>query len=465
MNFNPKAPPIYKPAPQPVAAPPVYRPQQQFNPRVQLKPAANLAVEMRPAPPVYRPAAMGALSISIAPSVQKIQSTAQARPSQARYELDRPVWIGSRRQQIRVKEAGSPAPVGSVDIRYTQAGIAYISNLEVAQSHRRQGAATMLMKAAMESARRNGSSATELEVRPGPGISNQALAGMYQELGFRNGGISPRGNPTMSASTVLQRKPAASPFLARPNLPARPGLHSVVQAMEEDDDPISRFHRAHERNQSGKATPQAPRSIFELQESSSYGYDDPVIDDGMLQGSFRRGWGGQPFLSVRAEDFGGATGKSDYDSIIAVFKRDRHMQSEIAEAILVRIDHGNEPFGYSFEAMRAMSLLIQLTQVVESHDSRMTGVDKWARACLSRILNGESSFHAEFNRKDGNYLPARARSGGSKFGGQESSRALLGKPKKSDRAKKKDVVSSGVLESLAAMSDSSDDEESEDMEF
>jgi hypothetical protein len=55
------------------------------------------------------------------------------------------------------------------------------------------------MKAAMDSARRQGSTATELEARPGPGsISNQSLVGMYQKLGFKNTGFTRRGNPKMS---------------------------------------------------------------------------------------------------------------------------------------------------------------------------------------------------------------------------------------------------------------------------
>lgn len=109
------------------------------------------------------------------------------------------MWVGSGRQQIRVSIKGSPAPIGSVDLHYDQPGKAFISDLEVSQAHRRHGVGTMLMKAAMDSARRHGSTATELEARPGAGsISNQALVGMYQKLGFKNTGTTRRGNPKMS---------------------------------------------------------------------------------------------------------------------------------------------------------------------------------------------------------------------------------------------------------------------------
>ncbi|HZU30530.1 MAG TPA: hypothetical protein VFB79_05410 [Candidatus Angelobacter sp.] len=242
--------------------------------------------------------------------------------------------------------------------------------------------------------------------------------------------------------------------------------NGVVQRMQMDeDDLIDRLIRSNNRNESEKSQPVVERSIFDLQQSSSYGFENNVIDDGMLKGSFRRGWGSQPFLSLNKNDFGGAVVKSDYDAIIAVFQKDPHNEWTIAEDILAKIDHGTEPKGYSNETLRAMSTLIQLTQVIESHGSRVPGVDKYARASLSMILNGKSTFHAEFNRKDGNYLPARAKVGGSKFGGQEATLALVGKPKKSHKAKRKDVVNPGVLATLAEMSDSSGDENSDDEEM
>jgi hypothetical protein len=244
------------------------------------------------------------------------------------------------------------------------------------------------------------------------------------------------------------------------NLAAR---HSVVQRMDlDEDDLVDRLVRSHNRNLSEKSEPVKERSIFDLQSSSSYGFQNNVINEDILKGSFRKGWGSQPFLSLNKDDFGGAVVKSDYDSIIAVFQKDSHQEGTIAEDILVRIDHGTVPKGYSDETLRAMSTLIQLTQVIESHDSRVPGVDKYARASLTRILNGESTFHLEFNRKNGNYLPARAKSGGSKFGGQEAILAVVGKSKKSHKAKRKDVLSPGVLATLAEMSDSSGDEDSDE---
>jgi ribosomal protein S18 acetylase RimI-like enzyme len=141
---------------------------------------------------VYRPQQAGVSATQQKPQAASVQP-------QSQYELSQPVWVGNGRQQIRAKIKGSPTPIGSVDLHYDQPGKAFISDLEVSQSHRRHGVATMLMKAAMDSARRQGSTATELEARPGPGsISNQSLVGMYQKLGFRKTGFTQRGNPKMS---------------------------------------------------------------------------------------------------------------------------------------------------------------------------------------------------------------------------------------------------------------------------
>jgi predicted GNAT family acetyltransferase len=230
----PKASPMYKPNLVKVAAPATCPVQQKTNANVQAKPAGSFRLETRPAPRVYRPNLVKVAAPATCPVQQKTNANVQAKPAgsfrletrpapqvykpqqqttplqtkapiqqQSRYELSSPVWISNGRQQIRVKVKGSPTPIGSVDLHYNQGGKAFISDLEVAQGHRRHGVGTMLMKAAIDSARRNGSTATELEANPGPGsISKQSLVGMYQKLGFRNAGVTQRGNPKMSTSSA-----------------------------------------------------------------------------------------------------------------------------------------------------------------------------------------------------------------------------------------------------------------------
>lgn len=265
--------------------------------------------------------------------------------------------------------------------------------------------------------------------------------------------------PNVSIPNISVQRQSQHGMYQQLAAPVRSGV--VQRMMDEDDDPVNRLIRSHERNLKEKAEPKKERSLFDLQKSSSYGFTNTDINEGFLKGSYRKGWGGQPFLSLNKDDYGGSVVGSDYDAIVAVLGKQPDQQ-RVAEAILARIDHGTEPTGYPAEILRAMSTLIQLTQVIESHDSRVTGSDKWARASLTRILNAESSFHLEFNRKDGNYLPARAKSGGSKFGGQEAALALIDKPKKSHKARRKDVLTTGVSETLAELSESSGEEDTED---
>jgi hypothetical protein len=229
---------------------------------------------------------------------------------------------------------------------------------------------------------------------------------------------------------------------------------------------LSRIKGTFKRNETGKAKPKRERFLLDLQKKHSYGYGNPDIQSGILRGSFRRGWGGQPFLSLNKKDFGGAVVGSDYDSLVKAISGDtEHSQQEIAEDILALIDHGTyDKSKYSKTVNRAISTLVQLTQVIESHGSRIPGTDKFARASLSRILNGSSTFHNEFNRKNGNFLPARAKSGGSRFGGQEATRALLEAPKPSHTAKLSDVYNEEVGKTLDELSDDSEDERDEKKE-
>ena len=132
-----------------------------------------------------------------APHVQR--QTAEGAPShKPGYRLLPPTPLAGGRQQIRVAVAGSPRVAGSVDIRATGGGKAYISNLKVERDFRRQGLAGRLMDAALQNARVQGFKAARLEARPSDdGISPQALVSMYSRMGFRSVGRSSRGNPLM----------------------------------------------------------------------------------------------------------------------------------------------------------------------------------------------------------------------------------------------------------------------------
>ncbi len=206
-------PQVFRPATANSGAPAAYKPSANGLP-IQPKAANNFRLETRAAPPAYRPQ-----QASVSP--QPKMPAASLQP-QSQYELSAPVWIGNGRQQIRVKAKGAPTPVGSVDLHLKEHGKAFISDLQVSQSHRQHGLGSMLMKAALDSARRQGSAATELEANPGPGsISKQALVSMYQKLGFSNVGFTRRGNPKMSTHRPSQGAAPSATQLKR----VAPSIH------------------------------------------------------------------------------------------------------------------------------------------------------------------------------------------------------------------------------------------------
>lgn len=114
------------------------------------------------------------------------------------YTVQAPRPLGGNSQQIRATIQGSPQIAGSVEIRRSGGGRAYISNLVVDQQHRRRGVAAQLINAAVSTARRQGFKAASLEARPSDnGISPQALVAMYRRQGFKSVGKSDRGSPLM----------------------------------------------------------------------------------------------------------------------------------------------------------------------------------------------------------------------------------------------------------------------------
>ncbi|HKG13617.1 MAG TPA: N-acetyltransferase [Pyrinomonadaceae bacterium] len=127
------------------------------------------------------------------------QRQAAAQPArQAGYRVLPPTPLAGGRQQIRVAVSGTRQVAGSVDLRPTDGGKAYISNLKVGRDFRRQGLAGQLMDAALRSARVQGFKAARLEAHPSDeGITPQALVSMYSRMGFRSVGRSRRGNPLM----------------------------------------------------------------------------------------------------------------------------------------------------------------------------------------------------------------------------------------------------------------------------
>jgi ribosomal protein S18 acetylase RimI-like enzyme len=112
----------------------------------------------------------------------------------------RPAMRSGSGWQISAAAGGRSA--GSVRLTPSDNGM-FISDLNVAPEHRRHGLGRQLVQAAMRTARSQGYALAQLEARPSPGadLSSAALVAMYQKLGFRTTGRSPRGNPLMQRTT------------------------------------------------------------------------------------------------------------------------------------------------------------------------------------------------------------------------------------------------------------------------
>lgn len=226
---------------------------------------------------------------------------------------------------------------------------------------------------------------------------------------------------------------------------------------------LERLKRTRERNTDSKAIPVNDREFLQVQQNHNYGFTNTTIDEGFVQGNFRRGWGNQPFLSLNKDNYGGAVVGSDYDALIQEIESDKHSEESIARDIMKVINKQEyNKKKYSNDMDRTISTFVQLTQVIEPHSSRVPGIDKLARACFRRIAAGESTFRQEFNRENGNFAAAWAKKGGAFTGGQDAARTLFGMdPKKNDKSTLKDVVDDDVVNLDNYLSESSEEEDSE----
>jgi hypothetical protein len=242
----------------------------------------------------------------------------------------------------------------------------------------------------------------------------------------------------------------------------------VAKAAAKSNKGLLRLRRSHARNQKRKARPVTPRALHSLQEKVGYGYDEPDIDEGVIKGSVRPGWGGQPFLSLNKDDYEDEVVGTNYDELVSAIEgstkeKGGPSESEIAEDILDLIEKKPpKKRKRSAKLTRTESTLVQLTQLIEPHKTRIPGSDKHARALLRRIKRKKLSFRRAFNRKSGLFVPAWAKKGGSKWGGQQAARALVRKPKPSDTATFEQVIDPEILETFEDLSQSSQEESSSD---
>ena len=127
-----------------------------------------------------------------------IQPVAPGRMKVTNYMVQPPLSFGHHYQQIRATIEGTPQVAGLVEINSSGTGMAYISNLQVHQHHRRRGVAAKLIDAVIDTARHQGFEIAKLEARPfDNGISLEALVAMYRRQGFKSVGKTRRGSLLM----------------------------------------------------------------------------------------------------------------------------------------------------------------------------------------------------------------------------------------------------------------------------
>jgi hypothetical protein len=183
----------------------------------------------------------------------------------------------------------------------------------------------------------------------------------------------------------------------------RMGLENYTEVTDPDWTPTDVARRHIARAQSGETN-------YPLETTShDWEGESQRLDTSAGMMTFHKGRGGQPYIRTRAPDFGGAVVSDDYDSLVRALSSDNpEVEEERANQVLMMARGETvDVSGESGIIRRAMTYLLGMTQVAEENPSRSSGSAGMARACLTRIADGTSTFFAEFNRTNGNYIPAR----------------------------------------------------------
>ncbi|HEY4048461.1 MAG TPA: hypothetical protein VGM27_16470 [Acidobacteriaceae bacterium] len=106
----------------------------------------------------------------------------------------------------------------------------------------------------------------------------------------------------------------------------------------------------------------------------------------------------------------------DYDSIVSALNHPNPMRQEKMAQDILDMTQGKTPnlSQYTDAEKRGMSHVVGITQLAEQHHNRTPDSAALARGSPRRIADGTSTFHEEFNRVNGNYIPARQAVGSGK---------------------------------------------------
>ncbi|MGH6991593.1 MAG: hypothetical protein ACREE3_16970, partial [Stellaceae bacterium] len=125
---------------------------------------------------------------------------------------------------------------------------------------------------------------------------------------------------------------------------------------------------------------------------------------GSMNGTFRfetgagtvtasRGWGGQPRISSRAPDFGGAAAPTDYPGLGNILHATGDPEDVAHNMVLAAEDDDDADFGgLSHREQRAAAMTIGITQVAEQHPRRTPGSAAVGRAAFRAVADGTMTF-------------------------------------------------------------------------
>jgi ribosomal protein S18 acetylase RimI-like enzyme len=200
--------------------------------------AAHVSTVGRPSNDARPPAPMAS---GAAPSLQPKKQEAP------HFSLSHSPLAGSA---YRVSVATGQAVIGSLDVR-PRGTAAELVNLVVQPQHRRHGAGAALIQEAARTAAQRGLPRVILTAND---AGSGRLVNWYRQLGFMSTGVNAQGRPIMAAGArtlqqcaaspppvfslgaLLQRKPAAAPFLpVRSSWPAAVQRRAVIQMMQDMD--------------------------------------------------------------------------------------------------------------------------------------------------------------------------------------------------------------------------------------
>ena len=282
---------------------------------------------------------------------------------------------------------------------------------------------------------------------PTAGNVDETLRGLATDLGGQSSGSLLQGagaqaTPSGSSGAVQQTLGAEA---AAGELAPNPQSGQAKRKHDDSDyDPsgnLARLQkRSREEKEEGGNYPLEQRSG----EAAKKGTELEVrLPSGLIASNIGRG--DAPYISSNKGNYEGAAVKPTYDDMAKVLsKGGRKRQGQLAEAGLKMARNEEESVStregfksnrkkkekkeiktveYSGlelnnivpnitpQEKRGLGQLVAITHLAEQHTNRTPSSGTLARASLTKIAEGHSTFRGEFNSKNGNYTPARAKNG------------------------------------------------------